>query len=190
MTTDANDDEAEIVENVTRDEVHAKLEEMQKTARLSLGDDDNVAQADQVRLSGPRVRSHPPASPRTLRPPWTRSTSARGAAASGRGALGPQPPDKSSVFWFRYKIVEERHPWAFVQRSPKRRIAALEMLGTLVLTAFLFEKNDQDERLPIIPLLSDNQGNVYSLLDSLGGRPDGAHVPTTPQRLHPGTFLT
>ncbi|CAE7490451.1 unnamed protein product [Symbiodinium sp. KB8] len=177
VTTDANDDEAEIVENVTRDEVHAKLEEMQKTvARLSLGDDDNVAQADQVRLSGPRVRSHPPASPRTLRPPWTKSTSARRATASGRGALGPQPPDKSSVFWFRYKIVEERHPWAFVQRSPKRRIAALEMLGTLVLAAFLFGKNDRDERLPIIPLLSDNQGNVYSLLDSLGGRPDGAYA--------------
>ncbi|CAE7490429.1 PDPK2, partial [Symbiodinium sp. KB8] len=42
VTTDANDDEAEIVENVTRDDVYAKLEEMQKTvARRSLGDDDN-----------------------------------------------------------------------------------------------------------------------------------------------------
>ena len=69
-------------------------------------------------------------------------------------------PDKSSVFWFHYKVVEERRPWAFVQGSPKRCIAALEMLGTLVRTAFLVEKNDQDERLPIIPLLSRNQGNV------------------------------
>ncbi|CAE7941839.1 unnamed protein product [Symbiodinium necroappetens] len=34
------------------------------------------------------------------------------------------------------------------------------------LTAFLVEKNDQDERLPIIPLLPDNQGNICSPLDS------------------------
>ena len=43
----------------------AKLEVMQKlVARLSLGDDDNTAQAD-------------PASPRRPRTPWMRSTSAR-----------------------------------------------------------------------------------------------------------------
>ena len=75
---------------------------------------------------------------------------------------------------------------SFVHVSAKRRIAAIEMLGTLVCTAFLVEKNDRDKRLPIVPLLSDNQGNVYSLL-AFGGRPDGAYAPTTPQRLHPGT---
>ena len=47
LTTDAHDDEAETVENVTRDDVYAKLEEMQKTV-ARLGDDDNAAQADQV----------------------------------------------------------------------------------------------------------------------------------------------
>ena len=36
----------------------------------------------------------------------------------------------------------------------------------LVFTAFLMEKTDQGKRTPIIPLLSDNQGNVYFLLDS------------------------
>ena len=57
LTTHANDDEAEIVENVTRDHAYAKLEEMQKTvARLSLGDDSNTAQADQVA----RERGHLP----------------------------------------------------------------------------------------------------------------------------------
>ena len=58
LTTDANDDEAEIVENVTRDHAYAKLEEMQKTvARLSLGDDSNTAHR---RPGGPRARSPPP----------------------------------------------------------------------------------------------------------------------------------
>ena len=75
---------------------------------------------------------------------------------------------------------------SFVHVSPKRRIAAIEMLGTLVFTAFLVEKNDRDKRLPIVPLHSDNQGNVYSLLP-FDGRPDGAYALTTPQRLHPGT---
>ena len=55
---------------------------------------------------------------------------------------------------------------AFVQWSPKRRIATLEMLGTLVLVENLELIRTSSERLPIIPLLSGNQGKNYSLFDS------------------------
>ncbi|CAE7299796.1 unnamed protein product [Symbiodinium microadriaticum] len=82
------------VQDFTRDDVHAKLKEMQKAVR------------------------------------------ARRRGAFGRAVLCLVSP---------------------LERSPQRRVAALEMLGTLVLTA-----DDQDERLPIIPLLEDNHGNLNS----------------------------
>ncbi|CAE7351464.1 unnamed protein product [Symbiodinium necroappetens] len=71
------------------------------------------------------------------------------ASEAGCPMLSTDPcPDESSVFWFPYKVVIATLACAFVQGSPKRRIAAL------------------DERLPIIPLISDNQGNIYSLIDN------------------------
>ena len=75
MTTDTNDDDAEIVENFTRDDVHAKLKEMQKAVR---------------------ARSPPPASPRTPRPPWTMSTSVHDVVMTPEpeapGSLWPSRP--------------------------------------------------------------------------------------------------
>ena len=47
----------------------------------------------------------------------------------------------------------------------KRRIAALEMMASLLLVHFLLMKRGQDNGPILIPVLSDNQGNVYSLLD-------------------------
>ena len=45
VTTDLDDREAEIVENITRDDVF--LKEMENTvARLNLGEDEDTAQAD------------------------------------------------------------------------------------------------------------------------------------------------
>ena len=40
-------------------------------------------------------------------------------------------PDKKEVYWFHEQIHVEEYPWAFKNGDPKRRIAALEMLGTL-----------------------------------------------------------
>ena len=42
-------------------------------------------------------------------------------------------PDKKEVYWFHEQIHVEEYPWAFKNGDPKRRIAALEMLGTLPL---------------------------------------------------------
>ena len=69
------------------------------------------------------------------------------------GWISNQPnPEKNQVWWFHYQVKEDQHPWAFKDGKPKRRIAALEMLGTLFGPVLL-------------PLASDNQGNIYGLLN-------------------------
>ncbi|OLQ02775.1 Thiol protease [Symbiodinium microadriaticum] len=82
---------------------------------------------------------HKQNSPLAAESSWwgSRDASASDSKAYIGGWLAMDPnPDKSSV-------------------SPKQRIAVLEMLGSLVLMAFLIEKNDQGKRFLIIPLLSD-----------------------------------
>ena len=69
------------------------------------------------------------------------SASDSGEAYAG-GWISNQPhPEKNQVWWFHYQVKEDQHPWAFKDRKPKRRIAALEMLGTLFLTMYLCKKS-------------------------------------------------
>ena len=89
------------------------------------------------------------------------SASDSGEAYVG-GWISNQPnPGKHQVWWFHYQVKADQHPWAFKDRKPKRRIAALEMLGTLFLTMYLCKKSSS----LLLPLASDNQGNVYGLLN-------------------------
>ena len=73
-------------------------------------------------------------------------------------------PLKAQVWWFHYQVTRDRHPWAFKDLKPKRR-ASLEMFGTLLLTMYLCEKSASTRGQVILPLVSDNQGNVYGLLN-------------------------
>ena len=57
-------------------------------------------------------------------------------------------PNKSQVSWFHCQVTESRHPWAFKDHKPKRRVAALEIVGTSPAS-----------------VASDNQGNIYGLLN-------------------------
>ena len=41
------------------------------------------------------------------------------------------------VLWFHYAITADAHPWAFKDGNPQKRIAALELLGTLLLCKHL-----------------------------------------------------
>ena len=50
-------------------------------------------------------------------------------------------PEKHQVWWFHYQVQESDHPWAFNYKKPKRRIAALAMFGTLILTLFLCRRS-------------------------------------------------
>ena len=81
------------------------------------------------------------------------------------GSATTQTQAKHQVWWFHYQVKEDQHPWAFKDRKPKRRIAALEMLGTLFLTMYLCKKSSSLRGPVLLPLASDNQGNVYGLLN-------------------------
>ena len=76
-------------------------------------------------------------------------------------------PEETNVtlWWFHYQVKADQRPWAFKDRKPKRRIAALEMLGTLFLTMYLCKKSSSLRGPVLLPLASDNQGNVYGLLN-------------------------
>ena len=91
------------------------------------------------------------------------SASDAGEAYVG-GWISNQPhPEKNQVWWFHYQVKEDQHPWAFKDSKPKRRIAALEMLGTLFLTMYLCKKSSSLRGPVLLPLASDNQGNIYGL---------------------------
>ena len=61
------------------------------------------------------------------------SASDDGLAFVGGWCSNTVEPDKKEVYWFHEQIHVEEYPWAFKNGDPKRRIAALEMLGTLFL---------------------------------------------------------
>ena len=93
------------------------------------------------------------------------SASDYGSAFVGGWLSNAASPSKSEVFWFHCQVTPEDHPWAFDRGCPKKRIAALEMFGTLVLAHFLMEKAPAFIPNLRIPLVSDSQGTVYSLLN-------------------------
>ena len=86
---------------------------------------------------------------------WSGASDAR-ASDSGEAFVGgwisdlPQP-QKNQVWWFHYKVTEDIHPWAFKDHKPKRRIAALEMLGALFLTMYLCEKSSSLRGQVLLP---------------------------------------
>ena len=71
-------------------------------------------------------------------------------------------PSQDQVHWFAYELTPDDVPWAYDGVAPKRRIAALELLGSLVLVK-LMEITLGD--LPVqatFTASTDNQGNAFS----------------------------
>ena len=76
-----------------------------------------------------------------------------------------EAPDKSTVWWFQLEIKPEECPWAFLNGDSTRRISALEMLGTLILATFLILRSGSAMLRLKLSLISDNQGNIFALLN-------------------------
>ena len=76
-----------------------------------------------------------------------------------------EAPDKSAVWWFQLEIQPDECPWAFVDGDSTRRIASLEMLSTLVFAALLIQRGSSTLLRLQLALISDNQGNVFALLN-------------------------
>ena len=93
--------------------------------------------------------------------PWSSWTGASDASAEKAGdswiggwLLTDSPePSKDKVLWFQYKVGQEHHPWAFKQNDPQKRIAALELYGTLFLALLLMAQKHPTggARLPTLP---------------------------------------
>ncbi|CAE8634286.1 unnamed protein product, partial [Polarella glacialis] len=76
-----------------------------------------------------------------------------------------QNPKQVDVSWFFLQLTKDNAPWAFDKGSPQRRIAALEMFGTLLLFRHLAQEDKIGGHSVYIPLLTDNQGNALSILN-------------------------
>ena len=70
--------------------------------------------------------------------------------------------DKSEVLWFSIDI-DRTETWAYKERSSQRRIAALELMGTLVLLKLMQQEGHLARVHLTTPVATDNKGNAYGL---------------------------
>ena len=101
--------------------------------------------------------------------PWWGASDAsatpEGIAYVGGWLANIENPSKDQVWWFQFQVHQQDHPWAFCDGDPTRRIAALEMFGTLILTSLLISKGGKSLLRTRLSLISDNQGNIFALLN-------------------------
>ena len=115
-------------------------------------------------------------SPFLPKSPWCgcsdASASKTGEAYVGGWCSASPNPTKDKVLWFHYAITADAHPWAFKDGNPQKRIAALELLGTLLLCKHLVAQQGQlpgRVRLPV-----GSSGNIFSLLNLSAKKPYSA----------------
>ena len=72
-------------------------------------------------------------------------------------------PKQDQVRWFYKPINIRDHPWAFKEGNPQKRIAALELYGSLLLLLSVLQRSEGSRYLPI-PILTDNQSNALTML--------------------------
>ena len=96
----------------------------------------------------------------------------------GRTAVGGwfcfgEVPQQSQAHWFYKPLTEDEYPWAFKQGDPQKRIAAIELYGSLLLfltiISCLGRRRADGTQLPPalmvpIPILTDNQSNALTML--------------------------
>ena len=141
-----------------------------KSACKNAGQPGKLVRCLAVLLSELFSRQFPQMSPFS---PWSRWTGASDASAEPFGStwIGGwfsdlSTPTKAQVYWFQYQVTRASHPWAFKNGDPQKRIAAIELYGTLFLVLLLMERQPSASCRLHIPLISDNQGNVYSILNN------------------------
>ena len=122
----------------------------------------------------------PLASPFAPTLPWTGASDAGAGKQADHVWVGGwcsdvPNPDKSRVKWFQHRITPEGEPWAFTTGDPQRAIAALELFGLLLLVRAVLLCAAGSASHTRILVASDNQENVFSLLnDSTRRMPNAA----------------
>ena len=69
-------------------------------------------------------------------------------------------PAKHEVHWFYMDIDQTKHPWAYDRGSPKLRIAAIELYGTMILMKHIVSHST--DMSITLPMVTDNMGNAYA----------------------------
>eukprot|EP00438_Fugacium_kawagutii_P015464 Skav202294 [mRNA] locus=scaffold3364:93057:93971:- [translate_table: standard] len=92
------------------------------------------------------------------------SASSHGEVYIGGWLTDQDSPHKDQVLWFQLQVLPSQHAWAFKDGDPSHRIAALEMFGALLLTSLLISRRSPGSINLPLELVTDNQGNAYSLL--------------------------
>jgi hypothetical protein len=72
-------------------------------------------------------------------------------------------PSQGEVWWFSERITPELHPWAYADGSPQRKIAALELYGSLLMYRQILSTHPEMTARMQIPLATDNRGNSYQV---------------------------
>ena len=141
-----------------------------KSACKNAGQPGKLVRCLAVLLSELFSRQFPQMSPFC---PWSDWTGASDASAEpfqttwiGGWLSDLNTPTKDQVYWFQYQLTQASHPWAFKKGDPQKRITAIELYGTLFLVLLLMSKQPTAACRLHIPLISDNQGNVYSILNN------------------------
>ena len=157
------------------DQVHAPT-----TLGLEDGSHNNVPPTQGGPYAGfpPEGALHSTSSSNTHPSPWwgcsDASASRTGEAYVGGWCSASPNPTKDTVLWFHYAITADKHPWAFKDGNPQKRIAALELLGTLLLCKHLVTQQGQLPGRVRLPVGSDNSGNIFSLLNLSAKKPYSA----------------
>ena len=69
--------------------------------------------------------------------------------------------DTKLARWFAFEVLEVDFPWVFIKKDPKRVIAALELLGSVV-AVMLFGKPGLLKGCTTIKGLTDNKSNTFA----------------------------
>ena len=72
------------------------------------------------------------------------------------------PPTKQNCHWYSI-TVPRTEKLAFVEGSSQRRIAALELMGTLILLRISIDISPRGLTDITVPMATDNAGNSYGI---------------------------
>ena len=97
------------------------------------------------------------------------------ARIGGWWAQTPNMP-QGQVHWYSIQITEDRFPWAFKDGNPQRRIAALEMLGTVFLIRLAAWHRTHRNIDVTVRGITDSECNRYAMLKSYSSKMPGAAV--------------
>ncbi len=112
------------------------------------------------RLSKERLMTAP-RPPKGLVRDWFRADAKATDTQAFIGGWQFHPDGPMAAQWFAMEITKEDFPWIYSKGSPKKCIAALELLATLLCVKTFGSGEDMRQRNCVLTASTDNQGNSF-----------------------------